>query len=88
MSRAEPSAYYTEITAADEDLQLSLETLRRDEDAHRLTTLEAAQERIKLMEDHLAHIQRLRREYLEAPAVPTAAVGHSSYGMGGAGGSV
>lgn len=62
----ESSAYYAEIQAADEDLQLSLTTLRKDEDAHRLTTMEAAQERIKLMEDHLAHVQRLRREY-EAP---------------------
>jgi DNA-binding protein H-NS len=70
MSRAQPSAYYAEITAADEDLQLSLETLRKDEDAQRITTLEAAQERVKLMEEHLAHCQRLRREYLHPQPEP------------------
>jgi hypothetical protein len=78
VSRATPSAYYAEIQAADEDLQDALGHVRAEQDAGRITTADAAQERLGLLERHLQRCQRLRREYLGTSAVPGTEAGGCS----------
>jgi len=58
------SAYYDAMRDADEALEDALGHVRAEEDAHRITTIEAAAERVGLLERHLAECQRLRRELL------------------------
>ena len=58
------SAYYEAIRDADDALADALAHVRAEEDAHRITPLEACAERVGLMERHLEECRRLRREHL------------------------
>ena len=58
------SAYYDAVSRADADLEDALSHVRAEEDAHRITPVEAAAERIELLERHIAECRRLRREHL------------------------
>jgi hypothetical protein len=58
------SAYYDAMRDADEALDDALAAVRAEEDAHRITPLEACAERVGLLERHLEECRRLRREHL------------------------
>lgn len=58
------TAYYAAMREADEALQDALAAIRAEEAAGRITPVEAASERVGLLERHLAEVQRLRRELL------------------------
>ena len=58
------SAYYDAMRDADEALEDELSHVRAEEDTHRVTPVEAAAERVGLLERHLARCKRLRRELL------------------------
>jgi hypothetical protein len=58
------SAYYDAMHDADEALADALSHVRAEEDAHRITTAEAAVERVGLLERHIELCQRLRGELL------------------------
>lgn len=58
------SAYYDAMRAADKALEDALSHVRAEEDTHLITPVQAAAERIGLLERHLAECQRLRRELL------------------------
>ena len=57
------SAYYA-VSRADADLEAALGHVRAEEDAHRITTVEAAAERIGLLERHLELCQQARLDHL------------------------
>lgn len=57
-------AYYTAVSEADDDLEDALGHVRAREDAGEITVRQAADERVRLLENHLAECQRLRREHL------------------------
>jgi hypothetical protein len=58
------SAYFEEVGQADADLEDALGHVRAEEDAGRISTLEACVERVGLLERHLERLGRLRREHL------------------------
>ena len=58
------SAYYNAVSRADADLEEALSHVRAEEDAHRITTAEAAAERIGLLERHLELCQQARLDHL------------------------
>jgi hypothetical protein len=58
------SAYYEAIRDTDDALADALSHVRAEEDAHRITPLEACAERVGLLERHLEECRRLRREHL------------------------
>ena len=58
------TAYYDAVSEADDDLEEALTHVRADEDAGRITTRQAADERVRLLENHLEQVQQLRREHL------------------------
>jgi hypothetical protein len=58
------SAFYDAMRDADETLDDALSHVRAEENAHRITAVEAATERVGLLERHLAECQRLRRDLL------------------------
>ena len=58
------SAYYDAVSQADADLEEALGHVRAEEDAHRITTVEAAAERIGLLERHLELCQQARLDHL------------------------
>ena len=58
------SAYYDAVSKADADLDEALSHVRAEEDAHRITTAEAAAERIGLLERHLELCQQARLDHL------------------------
>jgi hypothetical protein len=58
------SAFYEAVTEADNDLEEALAAIRAEQDAGRITTLAAANERITVLENHLALCRRLRIEHL------------------------
>jgi len=58
------SAYYSVVGKADADLEEALGHVRAEEDAHRITTAEAAAERIGLLERHLERCQQARLDHL------------------------
>ncbi len=60
----DPTAYYAAMREADEALQDALAAIRAEEDARRITPVEAAAERVGVLERHLAECRRLRRELL------------------------
>ncbi len=67
MSHSEPrnhSAYYAAVSAADEALEDALGHIRAEQDDGRISVVDAAAERVQLLERHLAECQRLRREHL------------------------
>ncbi len=61
---AQHSAYYAAVESADDDLEEALTHVRAEEDAGRITTRQAADERVRLLENHLEQVQQLRREHL------------------------
>ena len=58
------SAYYDAVSRADADLEDALSHVRAEEDAHRITAVEAAAERIGLLEHHLELCQQARLDHL------------------------
>ena len=58
------STYFDAIRRAEEDISEALGHVRAEENAGRITTAEAAAERIELLERHLELCQRLRAEHL------------------------
>ncbi len=58
------SAYYDAVSRADADLEDALSHVRAEEDAHRITAVEAATERIGLLEHHLELCQQARLDHL------------------------
>jgi hypothetical protein len=59
------SAYYVAAEAEDKRLEDRLTAIRSREDSHMITTLEAANQRIVAMTQHLAAVTELRRAHLE-----------------------
>ena len=58
------SAYYDAVSKADADLEEALSHVRAEEDAHRITPVEAAAERIGLLERHLELCRQARLDHL------------------------
>jgi hypothetical protein len=58
------SAYYAAVSAADDDLEDALGHVRACQDAGEIAVREAADERVKLLENHAQRVQDLRREHL------------------------
>ncbi len=58
------SAYFDAIREAEDDVADALGHIRAEEDAGRITTVEAATERVGLLERHLERCRQLRAEYL------------------------
>ena len=58
------SAYYDAVSKADADLEDALGHIRAEEDAHRITPVEAAAERIELLERHLELCRQARLDHL------------------------
>jgi hypothetical protein len=59
------SAYYSVVGKADADLEEALSRLRAEQDAHSITAVQAAAERVGLLERHLKLCQQARLEHLE-----------------------
>jgi hypothetical protein len=59
------SRYYIEAGAEDRRLAERLAAIRSREDAGTITTRQAADERIAVMEQHLEAVRELRRLHLE-----------------------
>lgn len=57
------SDYYTAMTEADEAMDDALAAIRAEEDAGRLAPVEAAAERIAVLERHVSECRRLRDEH-------------------------
>jgi hypothetical protein len=58
------SAYYDAVSRADSDLDEALSRVRADEDAGRINPVEAAAERVGLLERHLELCQQARLDHL------------------------
>jgi hypothetical protein len=58
------STYFDAIRRAEEDVSEALGHVRAEEDAGRITTVEAAAERVGLLERHLERCRQLRAEHL------------------------
>jgi hypothetical protein len=58
------SAYFGAIREAEDDVAEALGHIRAEEDAGRITTVEAATERVSLLERHLDRCRQLRLEHL------------------------
>jgi len=58
------SAYFDAIREAEDDVADALGNIRAEEDAGRITTVEAATERVGLLERHLERCRQLRAEHL------------------------
>ena len=58
------SAYHDAMRDLDESLDDALAAIRAEQDAGRITTAQAATERITVLERHIAECRRLRREHL------------------------
>jgi hypothetical protein len=68
-SRTEPgSTYLDEALAADAELDEQLAIFRRELEAGEITAAEAAAERVRAMEIHLAAIRALRQKYFGGPS--------------------
>jgi hypothetical protein len=55
--------YYAALGELNDAIQDGLDAIRAEQDAGRITTRQAADERVQLLERHLAEIARLRREH-------------------------
>jgi hypothetical protein len=64
-----PGRYYIAAEAEDRRLAERLAAIRSREDAAAITTRQAADERIAVMEQHLEALQELRRAHLEGGEV-------------------
>ena len=60
--RDELAAYFDALRDLDQGLDQALGHVRAEQDAGRLTPVQAAAERVGLLERHLAECRRLRRE--------------------------
>jgi hypothetical protein len=58
------TAYHEAVSAADDDVRDALAHVRAEEDAGRITALQAAQERVGLLENHLERCRQARITYL------------------------
>ena len=58
------SAYFAAIRDAEDDVDDALGRIRAEEDAGRITPVEAAAERVGLLERHLERCRQLRAEHL------------------------
>jgi len=58
------SAYYDALRTEEDALSDALGHIRAEEDAGRVTTVEAATERVGLLERHLERCRQLRAEHL------------------------
>ena len=58
------STDFDAIRRAEEDVSEALGHIRAEEDAGRITTVEAAAERVGLLERHLERCRQLRAEHL------------------------
>ena len=58
------TTYYDAMRDADDALEDALGHVRAEEDAGRITTVEAAAERVGLLERHLERCRQLRAEHL------------------------
>lgn len=56
--------YYEAVQDADDALEEAVTHVRARQDAGEITTLQAANERIRLLENHQAEVRRLRIEHL------------------------
>ena len=56
------AAYFDAMREADEALDEALGHVRAEQDAGRLTAVQAAAERVAVLERHLAECRRLRRD--------------------------
>jgi hypothetical protein len=65
MDEERRSRYYIEAEAEDRLLAERLAAIRSREDAGTIATRRAADERIAVMEQHLAAVRELRRRHLE-----------------------
>ena len=57
------SAYFDAIREAEDDVADALGHIRAEEDAGRISTVEAATERVGLLERHLERCRQLRAEH-------------------------
>jgi hypothetical protein len=62
--RSQAAHYYEAARAADDDVREALSHVSAEQDAGRLTTLEAAHERVRLLEAHLERCRQLRITHL------------------------
>jgi polyhydroxyalkanoate synthesis regulator phasin len=60
----DPIAFFAALREEDEALAEALAAIRAETDAGRITPAEAANERVDVLERHLAEVQRLRRELM------------------------
>ena len=60
--RDQLAAYFDALRALDEALDEALGRVRTEQDAGRLSPVQAAAERVGLLENHLAETRRLRRD--------------------------
>lgn len=60
----QPSRYWQLATEAASNLEERLAAISRDFDAGEISTIDAANERIRILEEHLARLRLLREEYL------------------------
>jgi cobalamin biosynthesis protein CobT len=58
------SAYFNAVSQADADLAEALGHIRAEEDTGRITPVEAAAERVELLERHLELCQQARLDHL------------------------
>lgn len=58
------TAYFDAMRDADETLDDALSHVRAEEDAGQISAVEAAAERVSVLEKHLSECRRLRRELL------------------------
>ena len=56
------AAYFDAMREADEALDEALAAIRAEQDAGRIGPVQAAAERIEVMQRHIAECQRLRRD--------------------------
>ena len=63
----DPAAYFAAVADAREALDDALAAVRAEQDAGRLSPIEACTERCGLLERHLAELARLRAEHLGEP---------------------
>jgi hypothetical protein len=62
------AAYFTAVADASEALDDALAAVRAEQDAGRITAIEACTERCGLLERHLRELARLRAEHLGRPS--------------------
>ena len=58
------SEYWDRVSAADRRVDAELASIRRKQDAGIVTAAQAAGERAKALQAHLAEVRRLRQEFL------------------------